>query len=140
MLPPVLADQLLEVFRLFAASDVSLSAQSHMETMSFTELVFMVKQAELYDNNLTVPGLTAIFAQVNNQAADDGEKDDDADELSFSEFKSCICRIANAKIPASTRGGEPFEFTWQAFLQVVFLPKMKKVMKDMKRGIAKKTI
>ena len=35
-------------------------------------------------------------------------RDDDNEELSFSEFKSLVCRIANAKIPESTRGGEPF--------------------------------
>ena len=133
-------DQLLDVFAVFAATDVSLAAQAHMETMSFAELIFMMKTGELIDANLTVAGLTAIFAQVNNQAADDGEKDDDAEELTFTEFKSCMCRIANAKIPAKDRGGVPFEYTWHSFLQLMFLPKMKKVMRDMKRGVAKKTL
>ena len=32
-------------------------------------------------------------------------KDDDGDELNFSEFKTLLCRMANAKIPASLRGG-----------------------------------
>ena len=82
----------------------------------------------------------SCLKMVNNQAADDGEKDDDGDELSFSEFKTLLCRMANAKIPASLRGGEPFEYTWQAFLQLVFLPKVRAVMKDMKRGLVKKTL
>jgi len=134
------SDQLFDVFRVFAAADVSLTAQAYLETMSFAELVFMVKSAELIDANLTVAKLTAIFAQVNKQAADETEKDDDDEELNFTEFKNCICRIANAKIPPEDRGGEPFEFTWRAFLQIVFLPKMKKVIKDMKKGLMKKTL
>ena len=134
------SDELKKVFHTFAESDVSLSGQATLSTMSFAELVFMVKTAGLIDSNLTIAGLTTIFAQVNSQAADDGEKDEDGDELSFPEFKNCICRIANAKIPVDARGGEPFEYTWHAFLQIVFLPKMKAAMKDMKRGLLKKTL
>lgn len=133
-------DDLKTVFRTFAVSDQGIAGQGHLETMSFAELVFMVKQSELIDGNLTVAGLTSIFAQVNNQAADDGVKDDDGDELSFPEFKNCICRIANAKIPVSNRGGEPFEHTWHAFLQILFLPRMKAVMKEMKKGIRRKSL
>jgi hypothetical protein len=121
------SDSLYEVFQVFAASDVSVTAQAHLETMSFAELVFLIKQAEIIDSNLTVTQLTSIFAQVNMQAADDGEKDDDAEELNFDEFKNCMCRVANAKIPAKNRGGEPFEFTWHSFLQIIFLPKIKSV-------------
>jgi hypothetical protein len=95
----------------------------------------MMKQAEMFDGHLTVAKLTEIFAHVNNQAADDGSKDDDAEELTFSEFQSCLCRCANAKIPIDRRGTppEPFEYTWHAFLQVIFLPKIKKVVKDMRK-------
>ena len=125
---------------MFVAADVSLAAQAKMETMSFAELVFMVKASDLYDSNLTVAGLTAIFAQVNNQAADDGTKDDDAEELTFMEFKSCLCRIANAKIPIKDRGDVPFEYTWHSFLQLIFLPRMKKAVRNMKKGLAKKTL
>lgn len=132
------AAQLLEVFRQFAAADAVQAVGSGAEcldTLSFAELVFMMKQAEMFDGNLTVAKLTEIFAQVNNQAADNGSKDDDADELSFSEFQSCLCRCANAKIPIDRRGTppEPFEYTWHAFLQVIFLPKIKKVVKDMRK-------
>jgi uncharacterized protein YqcC (DUF446 family) len=134
------SDEILHVFNTFAAADVSLSGQDTLETMSFTELVFMVKQAELIDGNLTCAQLSSIFAFVNAQANDDGEKDDDDDELNFIEFKNCLCRIANAKIPKKDRGGEPFEHTWRAFLQIVFLPKMRKVIKDMKKGVMKKTL
>lgn len=124
------SDQLLDVFGVFAASDMSLNAQTHLESMSFAELVFMMKLSGLIDANLTVAKITEIFAQVNQQASDEGEKDEDADELSFAEFKSCLCRCANAKIPQEMRGDppEPFEYTWQSFLQVLFLPKMRKVL------------
>jgi len=131
-------DRLLEAFKLFAAADSSLSGQATLDTMSFEELVFMVKTTKLYDSHLTVAGLTAIFAQVNTLQVDDGEKDDDADELNFAEFKNCLCRIANAKVPPSVRGGEPFANVWQAFLQIMFLPQVKKLLKDAKRGTAVK--
>ena len=79
---------------------------------------------------------------MNAHATDEGEKDDDADELDFDEFKSCICRWANAKIPVELRGEppEPFEYTWQAFLQLIFIPKMRKVMKEMRAGRKRKTL
>ena len=73
--------------------DVSIAAQAYLETMSFSELMLMAKHGELIDGHLTVAKMTGIFALVNNMAADDGDKDDDdADELSFAEFKNCICR------------------------------------------------
>uniref|UniRef100_A0A7S2N782 EF-hand domain-containing protein n=1 Tax=Haptolina brevifila TaxID=156173 RepID=A0A7S2N782_9EUKA len=136
------SEQLLDIFAVFAATDMSLTAQAHMETMSFAELVFLMKQSGLLDGNLSVAKVSEIFAQVNAQATDTGEKDDDAEELSFGEFKNAICRCANAKIPIDLRGDppEPFEYTWQAFLQVLFLPRMKKVASDMRKGVAKKTL
>lgn len=134
------SNDLNECFQVFAASDQSLSGQTTQDSMSFAELIFMLKAGGMIDSNLTVAQITAMFALINAQGADDGEKDDDAQELNFGEFKALICRIANAKIPASARGGEPFEFTWQAFLQIVFLPKYRSVIKDMKRGLAKKTL
>ena len=133
------SDQLYEVFKVFAAADNSLEGQKTAESMSFAELVFCIKCSELIDQNLTVAAITQAFAAVNNQAADDGEKDDDAEELNFAEFKSCICRLANCKIPEKDRGGEPFAYTWQAFLQIIFLPKMKKVCKDLKKGVSDKS-
>ena len=134
------SDELYQIFQVFAASDVSLTAQAHLESLSFPELVFMMKQGGMIDGNLTVAKMTEIFAQVNAQADDDGDRDDDAEELNFGEFKTMVCRIANAKIPKNNRGGEPFEFTWQAFLQIMFLPKYKSLIKDMKRGLAKKNL
>ena len=134
------AKDLSYVFNVFAGTDISLEGQAHMDSMSFAELVFLIKAAELIDANLTVTRLTSIFNQVNQGAADDGEKDDDSQELSLSEFKSLMARVADAKIPKESRGGEPFEYTWHSFLQLIFLPKIKKVIKDMKRGVAKKTL
>uniref|UniRef100_A0A7S2E5S3 EF-hand domain-containing protein n=1 Tax=Haptolina brevifila TaxID=156173 RepID=A0A7S2E5S3_9EUKA len=134
------SNELLDIFKVFAASDTSLTAQAHSATLSFPELVFMMKSGGMLDANLTVQQMTALFAQVNAQASDDGEKDDDSEELSFHEFKSLVCRIANIKIPASQRGGEPFEYTWQSFLQIIFIPRFRSLIKDMKRGLAKKSL
>ena len=134
------AKDLREIFNVFCGTDVSLDGQAHLDSMSFAELVFMIKQCELIDSNLTITKLTAIFNKVNQGAADDGEKDDDSQELSLSEFKSLMARVADCKIPKDRRGGEPFEYTWHSFLQLIFLPKIKKVIKDMKKGVGKKTI
>ena len=96
----------------------------------------------MMDSNLTVAKVTEIFALVNQQAADEGDKDDDAEELNFGEFKNLLCRCANAKIPIASRGSppEPFEYTWHAFLQIIFLPKIKTVIQDMRKGLVKKTL
>jgi hypothetical protein len=132
------SEHLMEIFQVFAAADQSLSGQHTQDSMSFAELVFMLKAGNMIDSNLTVTKLTELFALINAQGADDGDKDDDAQELSFGEFKSLICRIANEKIP--DRGGEPFEHTWHAFLQITFLPKYRSVIKDMKKNLVKKTL
>ena len=134
------AEELKNVFNVFAAADVSEAGRATQETMSFPEVIFLAKHTEIIDANLTVAQLTALFAMVNNQAADDGEKDEDGDELSLSEFKTLLCRIANAKIPEKDRGGEPFEYTWHAFLQLIFLPKAKAIIRNMKRGLIDKTL
>ena len=39
------SNQILDVFRVFAASDMALTAQAHLETLSFAELIFMMKQS-----------------------------------------------------------------------------------------------
>ena len=49
------------------------------------------------------------------------------DEL---EFLSLITRICDIKIPEASRGGEPFEHTLQAWLQLVFIPTYKRILKD----------
>ena len=134
------SNQVYDIFKVFAAADVSLTGQAALETLSFPELVFMMKQGNMIDAKLTVAQLTEIFAKVNAQASDDGNKDDDATELDFSEFKTLLCRIANCKIPQEDRFGEPFENTWKAFLHLRFIPVYKTVVKDMKRGLAKKNL
>ena len=66
--------------------------------------------------------------------------DDDADELVYEEFIMCLAMICDAKVPHSVRGGEPFEFTLQAWLQLRFLPTYKRLLKDKRAGLAKKTL
>ena len=52
-----------------------------------------------------------------------------AQELDQHEFVALMGRCCNIKIPLASRGGEPFEFTWQAFLVMIFLPTYRKLIK-----------
>lgn len=45
-----------------------------------------------------------------------------------------VGRIAYQKIPPSSRGGEPFESTWESFLKLIFIPKYKKLIKKGEGG------
>ena len=62
------SEQLLEIFNVFAAADMSVSAQAHTATMSFAELMFMATQSEILDAHLTVAKMTDIFHQVSPRA------------------------------------------------------------------------
>ena len=48
--------------------------------------------------------------------------------------------MCNAKVPEASRNGEPFEFTLQAWLHLIFLPTFKGIIKDKARGIGSKTL
>ena len=94
----------------------------------------------MFDDNLTVLALTSIFATVNSSAEEEEEGDDDEQELCFDEFVQVVACVCNAKVPESVRNGEPFEYTLQAWLQLVFIPRYKQIIKDKARGIGSKTI
>ncbi|KAL1505108.1 hypothetical protein AB1Y20_008867 [Prymnesium parvum] len=126
-------EDLSKIFYAFAASDQALNARLTRESMSLPELFYMLKMGDMFDDNLTSAQLMAIFTRVNATSAENGE-DEDAQELSLDEFCEVIARICNQKIPLSNRGGEPFENTWQSFLQVVFVPKLKRLVR---KGVAK---
>ena len=51
-----------------------------------------------------------------------------------------VVRLCDAKIPEDKRGGEPFENTLQAWLQLVFVPTFRRILKDKARGIGSKTL
>lgn len=51
-----------------------------------------------------------------------------------------IARICDAKIPEEKRGGECFEYTLQSWMQLVFLPMYKQLLKDKAKGAAAKTL
>ena len=60
---------------------------------------------------------------------------DGAQELDGDEFVEVLGRVCNCKIPLASRGGEPFEFVWQSFLHLIFLPKYKKLIKKGKHKL-----
>ena len=93
----------------------------------------------MLDNSLTHVRLAAIFAEVNSGAEEDGV-DDDADELVYEEFISVLALICDAKVPEATRGGEPFEYTLHAWLQITFIPTYRRLLKEKARGLAKKVL
>ena len=61
-------------------------------------------------------------------SVDTGE-DDDTQQLTLKEFFDIVPRMCDCKIPESCRFGEPFEYTWQAWLQTQFVPKFRRVLK-----------
>ena len=44
-------------------------------------------------------------------------------------LRQLVARCCDAKIPESCRFGEPFEYTWQAWLQTQFVPVFRRVLK-----------
>ncbi len=52
----------------------------------------------------------------------------------------CLAFVADAKVPESKRGGEPFEYTLHAWLQVVFLPTYKRLLKEKAKGMLSKVM
>ena len=103
------------------------------------ELTYMMKEGDMIDDQLTVLKLGFIFTEVNSGAEEEGV-DDDADELVYDEFLGVLAMICDAKVPESTRGGEPFEYTLHAWLQLRFLPVYKRLLKEKQRGLLKKVM
>ena len=107
--------------------------------MDLDELLYMLKEGEMLDDYLPIIKVKQIFTEVNTGAEEEGV-DDDADELVYEEFIGCLAMICDAKVPEATRGGEPFEYTLHAWLQLVFIPVYKRLLKDKLRGTVKKTL
>lgn len=81
-----------------------------------------------------------IFTVVNAGSSEVEDADDNEQELDYEEFLQVIGRICDAAIPEANRGGEKFETSLQSWLQVVFLPPYKKLLRDKSQGIAKRTL
>lgn len=131
---------LLDVFEVYSRADVTINqAKGHLQTMNFPELLFLCKEGQLLDERLSLLTLTTIFRRTNMDAMATGV-DDSTAELSFSEFILVLAQVANAKYPPETRGGQPFDSTWQSFLSLIFVPKFKKLLKAKRQGAARQTI
>jgi len=127
-------EDIVKIFRAFAASDKTVTAASDC-SMSLQELFFLMGCGELLDTNLTGAQLTAIFTRVNAVSMESGG-DDDAQELDEEEFVEVLARCCRLKIQST----EPFEFTWQSFLHLVFLPQYKKLVKKGKHKSMRSSI
>lgn len=129
------------IFRSYAAADqvAGLADASKLDTLNLNELTFMMKEAKLFDENLTILKLRSIFAEANQGAEEEGTDDDD-NEMIYEEFLPALAMICDAKIPESWRGNEPFEYTLHAWLQLNFIPTYRKLLKEKARGTAKKTL
>lgn len=129
------------IFRSYAAANTKagLNDTETLDKVDLNELAYMMKEGGMMDDHLTGVKLTSIFAAVNSGADEEGV-DDDADELVYDEFLPCLAMICDAKVPEHTRGGEPFEYTLHAWLQLVFLPRYKLLLKEKRKGTQKKTL
>ena len=124
-------EDLRRVFRKYAAADMSIQAQADggLESVSLGELVYMMREGEMFDDKLTTAELTAIFTRVNARSVEEEEGDDDEEELDFVEFLEVLARMCNAKYPEADRDGESFATCLQSFLHLIFLPTYKKLLK-----------
>ena len=132
--------ELHEIFKCYAAADMEGDALSTTDSVNLAELMFMVKEGKLLDDRLSGAKVQQIFTQVNAAEAEEEEGDDDESELVYDEWALCVARICDAKIPEEARGGNPFEYTLQAWLDLVFVPTYKQLLKDKRKGTASRTL
>lgn len=118
---------IVKIFAHFAAADKSITGDAGQ--MSLPELVYMFKAGSMLDDQLTPLQMTSIFTRINAMSFEKGG-DEDAQELDETEFVELLGRACNIKIPESNRHGEPFEHTWQSFLQLIFIPTYNKLIKQ----------
>lgn len=128
------------IFVSYAAADMDVDAQDATDSINLAELMFMMNEGKLIDPNLTVSTVSRIFTHVNTQSEEEEGGDEDESELDYHEFKQVVVRICDAKIPEDKRGGEPFENTLQAWLQLMFVPTFRRILKDKARGLGSKTL
>lgn len=68
-------EELSKIFVVFAAADKM--AKSARDTMSLSELFYMLKVGEMFDESLTNSQLISIFAKVNAISAEAGDDEDE---------------------------------------------------------------
>eukprot|EP00322_Chrysochromulina_rotalis_P018740 CAMPEP_0115871890 /NCGR_PEP_ID=MMETSP0287-20121206/23126_1 /TAXON_ID=412157 /ORGANISM="Chrysochromulina rotalis, Strain UIO044" /LENGTH=378 /DNA_ID=CAMNT_0003326759 /DNA_START=1 /DNA_END=1137 /DNA_ORIENTATION=+ len=132
---------LREIFRSYAAADQGavVNDSASLESLNIAELAFMLKEGEVLDENLTIMKMKSIFAEANASAEEEGI-DEDESEMTFEEFLPALALICDTKIPDHKRGGDAFEKTLYAWLQLQFIPTFRRLLKEKQRGQAKKTI
>lgn len=64
--------------------------------------------------------------------------DNDSDALSYDEFCIALALLCDAKVPEERRGGEPFEYALHAWLQLSFVPMMRRVIKNRAKAVGSK--
>ena len=112
-----------------------------LDTLNLNETLYMLKEAKLLDDSLTLLAVTNIFTAVNTSFEEDEENgDDDEAELCFDEFLQVFARMADAKHPAETRNGVPFEIVMQQWFHNAVVPEYKRLLAQKKRGVQSKTM
>lgn len=131
---------LMDVFQCYSRSDVTLNQKAgHLQKLNFAEVIFMCKEGQLLDEQLSLVRMTSLFVKTNALGETMGDDDEGGlDELTFEEYTWLLARIANAKFP--NRNGEPFSETWKSFLQLIFVPRFRKLLKAKKQGSGRITI
>ena len=117
----------------------STGAMAAMGSINLQELVFMMREGKMLDDNLTMATLSSIFTAVNTSFEEAGD-DTDEQELDFNEFLQVIARTCHFKIPERERSGTPFEETLQSWLQLIFVPIYRGLVKLKKDGVGKKNV
>ena len=107
-----------------------------LESLNMAELLFMLKEANLLDDNLTVSKVGTIFTQVNVSSEEVEGGDEEEAELVFDEFLQVVVRLCDAKIPPANReNGEEFVFTLQRWLKIMFIPTFKRIIKTTRQRL-----
>ena len=133
-------DDLRQIFASYAAADMDVDARAARDSVNLAELMFMVHEGRLIDAHLSVSEVSQIFSTVNAASEEEEGGDDDESELVYDEWVQVIARCCDARIPEEARGGEPFEYTLQSWLQLVFVPTYKRLLKEKARGAGQTTL
>jgi hypothetical protein len=131
-----------QIFNSYAQADQgSAGSLQSLDTLNLNETLYMLKEAKLLDDSLTLLAVTNIFTAVNTSFEEDEENgDDDEAELCFDEFLQVFARMADAKHPAETRNGVPFEIVMQQWFHNAVVPEYKRLLAQKKRGVQSKTM
>ena len=136
------APDIKAAFHTYCVADVQAAyAGKSLETLNVNELQLMLSDAGLVEGNVTVARVESIFVAASAQLRASAEpSNEEAAALDFDEFCVALAMVCDAKVPETARGeGEPFEVTLHAWLQLSFLPTMRRVLKRRSSVVASRS-